>query len=563
MADWGSTDQVDALAPPAEDTDWLRGRLRRLLSAAAEARSGGRSGGAGRAATLADPAALAAVLAALLGAVYLAGPLMGGDLSAQLARAEFASDHALTPVDLRWFGGTITFGYSLWTAPVMALIGPRVLSAIAAVVATWATTRLMQRGRARRPLLGGCAAAVCQASSMIEGRTTFDVGMACGLLCLLLLGKPDRYHRSAATVLALLASTASPMAALLLWLCAGALLLCRRVADSVLVFVAAGLPLLLTSLAFGQGGTQVFDRPLAVAAVAITALAFVSVPSRLQIVRLGAVLGIVMVAAAYLLPTPVGGNAMRLSLLFAIPVIVAFNELRAVGALVLVCLAYLIQSPVARVTLRYAGTASSEEAYYTPLLDEIDRRGPVTGRVEVPESYGHWEAAYVVRRVPLARGWLRQTDVKLNGATFYDSAPDARSFRRFLDASFVQYVAIPDAPARRTYGARERDLVRAGLPYLTEVWSNRDWRLYVVEQARPIVSAPGRLSSYTADAVELTAPPNTAVHLGVRWFPWLTIRAAHRGACIARDGANTVLWTGAEGGSFAVGSTLPAGGHHC
>jgi hypothetical protein len=39
---------------------------------------------------------------------------------------------------------------------------------------------------------------------------------------------------------------------------------------------------------------------------------------------------------------------------------------------------------------------------------------PLTGRVEVPEMAGHWDAVYLARGLPLARGWLRQTDVRLN-----------------------------------------------------------------------------------------------------------------------------------------------------
>ena len=55
-------------------------------------------------------------------------------------------------------------------------------------------------------------------------------------------------------------------------------------------------------------------------------------PTRHQAVRLGALLGLVMVAAAYLLPTPVGGNAIRLTLLFAVPVDRGLRRLAVVGS---------------------------------------------------------------------------------------------------------------------------------------------------------------------------------------------------------------------------------------
>ena len=44
-------------------------------------------------------------------------------------------------------------------------------------------------------------------------------------------------------------------------------------------------------------------------------------------------------------------------------------------------------------------------------------------RVDIPETSGHWETAYVARSLPLVRGWIRQVDTQLNGATFYHGTP--------------------------------------------------------------------------------------------------------------------------------------------
>ena len=57
-----------------------------------------------------------------------------------------------------------------------------------------------------------------------------------------------------------------------------------------------------------------------------------------------------------------------------------------------------------------AGKPVTRAAYFQPLADELRRLGPLSGRVEVPELTGHWDAAYLARSVPMARGWLRQTD---------------------------------------------------------------------------------------------------------------------------------------------------------
>ena len=79
------------------------------------------------------PAVLGGAVAAVLAVAYLCAPLMGGDLSAQMARTDFTRDHPLALVDLRWFGGSLPFGYTLWTAFAMALIGVRLVGAIAMV----------------------------------------------------------------------------------------------------------------------------------------------------------------------------------------------------------------------------------------------------------------------------------------------------------------------------------------------------------------------------------------------------------------------------------------------
>jgi len=174
------------------------------------------------------PELIATAVAAVLAIAYLLAPLMGDDLSAQLARADFAAYHSYTPIDLRWFGGTLPFGYSLWVPQVMAVIGTRLLGALAAVVATWLTTRLMRTVAAARPTAGGIAAAVCQASNLIEGRIAFAAGAACGLAALLAIVGIARLRRPAAAIAALLAAAASPVAALLLWLCAAVALTRQR-----------------------------------------------------------------------------------------------------------------------------------------------------------------------------------------------------------------------------------------------------------------------------------------------------------------------------------------------
>lgn len=492
---------------------------------------------------------------------YLFAPLMGGDLSAQMARADFAQDHGSTPIDFRWFGGTVTFGYSLWTAPVMAVVGPRVLAAIATIVATLATTRLFQRAGARRPVLGGVAAAVCQASSMVEGRTTFNVGMALGLCALLTLRHTTVVYRVVTVLLVVAAAAASPVAALLLWVCAGALLLLRRYTDSVTLVAASAVPVAVMSLLFGDNGVQVFGSHDFQRAVAATVIVALVMPRTQRIVQWGALIGLVMVVSAYLIPTPVGANAIRLSLIFAVPVVAALGRWRGWAAIGTVAVVAVVQSPITFGTLDLVGSPATRAGFYAPLVAEIKDRGPLTGRVQVPEITGHWEAVYLAREVPLARGWLRQTDVKLNDEYFYDQLPTEASYRRFLDGNNVQYVALPKA--RLTYyGSRERLLLQSRPDYLTEEWSDADWVLYSVVNHNPIVSYPGSLIRYDADQIVVDAPPNATIRLGIRWFRWLTVNGPGE-ACIAPSGRYAELRTQGTGAHYTISSTLLGNRNHC
>ena len=55
----------------------------------------------------------------------------------------------------------------------------------------------------------------------------------------------------------------------------------------------------------------------------------------------------------------------------------------------------------------------------------------------------------------------------------------AQAYERWLHEQAVCYVALPDAPLDPS-SAREGRLVRAGLPYLHEVFASEHWRIYPV-----------------------------------------------------------------------------------
>ncbi|WP_341717025.1 hypothetical protein QQG74_24210 [Micromonospora sp. FIMYZ51] len=397
-----------------------------------------------------------------------------------------------------------------------------------------------------------------------------------------------------AAVGALLASATSPVAGLFVGLAGVALLLSRRYADGLALAIAAALPLGMTALLFGDGGWMNISRTDTIRAT-VTAL-LVAVLVGYRPVRLGALLAAGGVVAAALVHTPVGLNATRLATMFALPVLAAAARLpawptsrpaqstrllswptgrpaqsarvpgpaargrarRPVAAVALTALLAAVcwwQPPVVPADLRSIGDPTSDPGYFAPLRAELDRRG-LTGRLEVPPTRNYWEAARL-GDLPLARGWLRQADIDRN-PLFFTTVPGAAgtgvpltaaSYRAWLDENAVQYVAVPDAPLSWV-GRAEAELIAAGLPYLTEVWSQRQWRLYAVADPTPLVGPPGQLLATDGASITFRAARPGPVPVRVRHSRWLT---ASDGATVSADGVWTTV-TVSRAGTYTLGS---------
>lgn len=509
-------------------------------------------------------AAVAGALAAALAIAYLIAPLSGQDLAAQLARADFAGAHPFTPVDLRWFGGSLTFGYSLWTPPVMALFGVRVCGAICSVIATVQSTVLFTRGGAKRPLVGGVLTALSQTLNLVVGRVTFSLGMIFGLGALLVLVSPrERLHlgpRTRAAVLTFVAAAASPVVALFLWVCTGALVLTGRWRDGLALFAGTILPVFVATRLFGDGGAETFTRHTARDALLASLAVAVFVPLARRAVRVGALISAAMVVIAYFLDTPVGNNAARLTLVFAVPLVGALVTWRPVLAAVAVVATAYPQQLVQQDDFNYS--RANQASYYQPLIDEIHRLGPVHGRVDIPETSGHWETAYVARSLPLVRGWIRQVDTQLNGATFYHGPPSPSQYQAWLLRNAVQYVAVPDVPLTDP-GTFEVTAIDRHPAFLRPLWRTGDWRLYGVVGFHSVVSPPGRVRRIAAAELDLTVPPHTHLEVDLRWFTWLSLHSADPGACITPSADGRVELNTARGGTYRIGSSLFGRHGHC
>ncbi|MBM0279986.1 hypothetical protein JM949_34890, partial [Micromonospora sp. STR1s_6] len=331
----------------------------------------------------------------------------------------------------------------------------------------------------------------------------------------------------------------------------------RPLAEGFVLAVSPAVTLAPIALLFGNGGTQPYSAESMRINVALAVLVAVVLPRRRRVLRVGAVLTVLLLVGAYYLPSPIGSNALRLPLLFALPVLAGYAPLPGPWLAGLLAATVWWQSPVMVSDVTRAGSPESAQAFYRPLVAELDRLPPA-GRVEVVPLRDHWESAYLPPTVPLARGWERQVDSDRN-ALFYDGSLSGQTYEQWLRREAVSYVALaPDAPADR-WGRDEAALIRAGLPYLREVWRDPTWRLYAVVDPTPLVGAPGRLVAAERGAVRLTAAPGD-VPVRVRWSRWLTLSGPD--GCL-RPGADG--WTEVRvraAGDYSISSALvPA--RHC
>ncbi len=190
----------------------------------------------------------------------------------------------------------------------------------------------------------------------------------------------------------------------------------------------------------------------------------------------------------FVVPTALGGNMTRLGALFAGPVLALVLWPRGrlvVLAVSLPLLYWQLVAPI-RDVRKASGDPSTEEAFYSPLIGELDRRWASEGpfRTEVPPTKNRWEADYVARDFPIARGWLRQLESD-DFDLFTDGRLDAAAYRDWLDRHAVSYVAVPDA--QLDYLAEDEvALIASGLDYLDPVWRNEDWVSTASRTPRPL-----------------------------------------------------------------------------
>jgi hypothetical protein len=406
--------------------------------------------------------------------------------------------------------------------------------------------------RARLGILWFAVATVCD---LAIGRLTWALGVAVGLAALY---ATQRGLRLLAALLALLTAAATPLAGLFLGLVATALFLGGRRRDGVVLGVPAVALAAALAIVFPEGGRQPFGSQALLVSVILT-LGFI-VLARERLLRIGAVLYLAATAAAFVLITPIGGNTTRVGAVFAGPLLACALARRpavlgspAVAAVLVGLVVWQWYAPVREVS-RSVGDPLSQTATYSGLFAFLAARGDGgEGRVEVPFTRSHWEAAILAPRYPLARGWEKQLDAGLDPLFFHPVLPPAR-YHAWLRALAVRYVAVPQAPSDPSSRA-EVALVLGGLPFLRPVYRDRHWRVFAVTDPQPLASGPARVTELGLQSFTLRfRRPGTSV-AQVRFSPYWEARPG----CVARAPGGFTAVTAARPGVVRVGVAFSVG----
>jgi hypothetical protein len=509
-----------------------------------------------------------ALVAAALSCVYLVLEPSSADHAAQVFRSGLFETEGLSAWNNLWFGGHHLPGYSLLFPYLASLIGPREVGVLAVIAASLLFAAIAYGHWGDRARLGVIWFAAGASISLFSGRLPFALGVAIALAAVL---ASQRGKQPLAICMAILCPLASPVAGLFLACGAVAYSVSERTRAGVNVAVAALGTAVVLALAFPEGGSEPFVFSSFQPALLIALAVFLAIPKQERLLRYGVAAYAVALAGAFLIDTPMGGNATRMGSLFLGPAL-AFGLWKRQKVLLLAVLApflvYWQWSPVVRDLETVHAQPSVEAKYYAPVLDFL--RGATRNeqyRVEVLPASHHWEAAYVPRGIYIARGWERQLDRKLN-SLFYEEENGpltADAYRHWLDDLAVGFVAVPGADLDYA-GEAEARLIASGLPYLKRVFSSPDWTVYRVRDPEPLAIGAGDLVKLTQEGFVIDADAPGSILVRVRWTPYWSIS---RGAgCVQESPTGFTRVTVDEPGRVRVGVSFTPwraldGGRRC
>lgn len=442
----------------------------------------------------------AALTAAFAGIVLAVGPAPG-DAPVHLYRTFLVRDGALI-WDNFWYAGTYPLAsYSLLYYLPAALVGNLPLVFAAAVASTVLFSSIALRQWGRDALWPSRIFGVLAAAPLFTGLYAYTLGFAAMLATLKLL-QLRRFWLAA--LVAALTVGFSPLAFVFLCLIVGSYAVWRRqIAVRYIWFgvglaVAAGIEAAALVL-FPEGtGTYPFHWIDFVTVLVVSSLG-VLVARRARgagpLVWFYALWGLGSIVV-YLVPSPLGDNWTRLNA-FIFPVMLltaslaGFRPRRLVVFALAAALAYNLVPYALLVPSRLDNNTQSG-SFWRPAIRFLREHEQPGFRVEVVPTAEHWEAYWIPRSgFPLARGWYRQLDTADNPA-LYESHLDAAAYRRWLRSNAVHYVLLSNtAPLDWDGGPQEARVVRSAGSGLKPVFHSRNWTIYELPHATPLLTGPG------------------------------------------------------------------------
>jgi hypothetical protein len=197
----------------------------------------------------------------------------------------------------------------------------------------------------------------------------------------------------------------------------------------------------------------------------------------------------------YIVPSPLGDNWTRLSA-FIFPVMLltaslaGFRPRRLVVLALAVALAYNLV-PYALLLPSRLDNNTQRASFWRPALGFLRTHDQPGYRVEVVPTAEHWEAYWIPKSgFPLARGWYRQLDVADNPALYRNNL-NADAYRSWLRSDAVRYVLLSTtAPLDWDGGPEEARVVRSARSGLREVFRSKNWTIYELPHATPLLTGP-------------------------------------------------------------------------
>ncbi|MFD9630409.1 MFS transporter [Streptomyces violascens] len=460
----------------------------------------------------------------------------GGDLAAQDAWTEFVGRNPESAYNLAWYGGMHPVSYSVVSPYLMSVLGVRTTMMIAGTVSAGLTALILVRVKAvRNPLACSFAALFAFLCNAMSGRVTFGLGMMFALgavaavFCWPHNKRENRWPKAAvAAPCAALATASSPVAGLFLGLVAAALFLNKRRPGAYAIGLPPVVVVGLSAWLFPFSGTQPMSLATTSGPFLFAVLILFLVPKDWRTVRTAALVYGVAVLLCFAIQSQVGSNITRMAMLFA-------------GVVLLAALPYTV--PKSRkwyaVVLAFAGLngwigfksvddivstapAATWARDLAPLVDQLQGLDAETGRVEVVPASSHREASAFTPYVNLARGWNRQADIQRN-PLFYDDTLNADNYHAWLNRWAVRYVVLPLGPADVNGAVQEGELIKGGLPYLKQIWSNEHWRLFAVENPTPLADPPATVKHAGEGEVTVEVRSPGKILIRIPYSPWLKL----------------------------------------